>query len=254
MLDPSQPLLSLSHTDIFVRGGPSKGDVTRSEADVIVSSAGTDASMSDGVSAAILNVGGREILSALQAHRPLVPGDERRVLQASVWRVISRCMDLAQRASMASIAFPSLGMRDGGADRFETHSTMAAACLEAIRADTSLRRILFCFDWPPTAQTFRPAFLQQRLVRQALGLSVADAAERDELTQLLPKVFEQMLKMNAKVEQIQDVVQQLEKNPSTKVIKQIIGTYVEGNVTVDRGGKFVGGDDYSKTEVGDAGK
>jgi len=244
------PILRIGRTDFYIFAGLPEGDITQSGAEVLVSSAGTDATMSSGVSKAILQKGGEEILSGLRAHAPLTPGDvvitsagkikakniyhavvvgwgdKKRVLQASVWRAVSRCMELAQLTGMTSIAFPSLGTGKGGAERYETHSTMAAACLDTLRADSSLRRILFCFDYADTGQTFRTAFLQQRLIRQARGLAVADDTEQAQLTDNLAKLWPALLGLHVNVEKLAVLVEQLERNPSAAVINYHIGDII----------------------------
>ncbi len=250
MSEDSAPM-RVGHTEIVIRLGPEAGDITRVGADVLVSSEGTDAAMASGVSLAIHSAGGDEILHSLQTHQPLVPGDvvitsagdlpakniyhavvvgwgdKRLVLQASVWRAVTRCMELAQLTNMTSLAFPSLGTGTAAADRYETHSTMSAACLDSLRPDTSLRRIYFCFIDPDTGQNFRTALLQQRLIRQARGVSAANKGEQDQLKANLDRLWPAMLDLHVNVDKLAGLVTQLEHNPSP----QTINNYIVGNIT-----------------------
>jgi O-acetyl-ADP-ribose deacetylase (regulator of RNase III) len=271
MSDPAGPLLRIGRTDFFVRGGRLEGNILHSGAEVLVSSASTNAAMRGGVSLAILRKGGPTILDGLRAHKPLVPGDvvitnagdllakniyhavvvtwgeERRVLQATIWRAVNKCIALAQLSGVTSIAFPSLGTGAGKADRFETHSTMAAACFDALRADSSLRQILFCFDYADTAETFRRAFLQQRLIRQARGLLLDDATPPDQLSDTLQQLWPHLMNLQANVGQLSELVTRLEQNPAASVINYFVktegGAFIKGDVSVEKGGKFVGRDE-----------
>jgi len=246
--DQPEPLLRIGRTDIYVQEGRRQGNITRSDAEVLVSSCGTNATMRVGVSRAIWAKGGNDIVLDLRKYRPLVPGDvvittagnlpaksiyhavvlnwgqETRVLQAAIWRVVSRCMELAQLNGMSSIAFPSLGTGAGKAERFETHSTMAAACLDAIRPDSSLRKIIFCFNDPSTAETFRRAFLQQRLIRQTRGLVTENESEKIHLADNLSKIWPDLLDFNVNVKKLGELVKQLEQNPSATIINNYIAS------------------------------
>jgi len=129
---PAAPALLIGQTEFYILAGNQLGDVSRQTADVLVSSTGTDAWMRVGVSNAIRQRGGDDIEAQLRALLPFVPGDvvmttagtlpakyiyhgivvnwsdSRPVLQASVWRVVARCMTLAQNEGLTSIALPQL--------------------------------------------------------------------------------------------------------------------------------------------------
>lgn len=216
--------------------------------------------MRGGLARKVRAAAGRGIADELRACKPLTPGDvvitsagrlkakafyhaiisswsarqtgrreDQKVLQATLWRAVSRCLSLAQSKGMASLAFPSLGTGSGRADRFESHSTLAAACLEALQPDSSLQRILFCFDNLSTAEVFRTAFLQQRLIRQARGLAVRSEDERNQLSLNLQKLWRMLMKMNADVETLAAVVRALEQKPAASVINYTIGDIINSN-------------------------
>jgi O-acetyl-ADP-ribose deacetylase len=266
-----EPLIRIGKCEIFVLQGKEEGDILRSGAEVLVNSAGTFADMSgDGVSRAMLEAGGEEILTSLRAHRPLIPGDvvitsagklsakniyhavvvewgkkdpKHRVTQATIWRVMSRSLELAQLTNMSSIAFPSLGTGAGRAEKFETHSTMAAACLDSLQLNSSLRKIFFCFIWWDTANIFRSAFLQQQLIRQARGLLYDIPGEQEQLAADFHKIWPGILGIDTKIDVLIKLIQKLEEKPSAEVIYQFIstqgGAYIEGDVNTG-GGDFVG--------------
>jgi hypothetical protein len=116
-----------------------------------------------------------------------------------------------------------------------------------LRADSSLRRILFCFDYADTAETFRRAFLQQRLIRQARGLLLDDATPPDQLSDTLQQLWPHLMNLQANVGQLSELVTRLEQNPSSSVINYFVqmegGTFIKGDVNVNEGGKFVGRDE-----------
>jgi hypothetical protein len=69
MSDPSEPLLRIRRIDFFVHGGRLEGNILHSGAEVLVSSASSNAAMRGGVSLAILRKGGQSILEGLRAHK-----------------------------------------------------------------------------------------------------------------------------------------------------------------------------------------
>jgi O-acetyl-ADP-ribose deacetylase (regulator of RNase III) len=261
---PTEPLLTIGRTNIYVLKGPKTGDITKCGADVLVSSAGTGGTMSSGVSKAILDRGGSEIKEALSSHKPLIPGDvvitsagklaakniyhavvvswgdQRKVLQAAIWRAVSRCMELAQLTNMTSIAFPSLGTGSGKADRFETHSTMSAACLESLRSGGSLRSIHFCFDYRDTGQTFQKAFLQQQLIRQAHGLTMDDQADLGKLVESWQTVWPEVLGLGANLDRLAQLVTRLEQDPSARVVINV-GDIINSTASIGPWSVAVGG-------------
>jgi len=276
----SAPVSIIGRTEFSILAGKVQGDLLNSGADVLVIPADTGFVMRGGLAQKVKKVGGKGIADELRAHKPLSPGDvvitsagklkaknlyhavisswslkqkgrreDQKVLQATLWRAVSRCMSLAQLTGMSSIAFPSLGTGSGRADPFESHSTLAAACLDALQLDSSLQRILFCFDNPVTAETFRTAFLQQRLIRQTRGLAVRTQAEREELSANVEKVWRVMMKMNADVETLAALVRALEQKPSAAVINYNIGDIINSNaVAIGERARAV----VRKTKVDDA--
>lgn len=267
----SAPLSVIGRTEFSIRAGRVQGDFLNSGADVLVIPADTGFVMRGGVANKVKAAGGKGIADELRAHKPLSPGDvvitsagklkaknlyhavisswslrqkgqreELKVLQATLWRAVSRCLSLVQLTGMSSIAFPSMGTGSGKADRFESHSTMAAACLDALQPDSSLQRILFCFDNPDTAEIFRTAFLQQRLIRKMRGLTVRTQAEREELSANMGKVWRVMMKMDANVETLAALVRALEQKPSAAVINYNIGNIINSNaVAIGQGSQAV---------------
>lgn len=193
-----ETILTLGRTAFVV----SATNIAEYQADVLVNSAGTGTvgergSVGGTVSAALRAAGGSGIFEELMACEPLMPGDvivasagklqakyvyhsivvgwgdQKRVLQATIWRAVSKCIALAQLMGVSSIAFPSLGTGSGAADVWETHSTIAAACLDAFRSDGGLQRVCFCFLKPEESKVFHRAFYQQQLIRELRGLSVS---------------------------------------------------------------------------------
>lgn len=250
----------IGSAEFTVLAGRVAGDILQSGADVLVIPADTGFVMRGGLAQKVKAAGGRDIADELRKHKPLSPGDvvitgagslkarnlyhavisswsakqagrreEQKVLQATLWRAVSRCMSLVQMTGKSSIAFPSLGTGSGRADRFESHSTMAAACLDAFQPDSSLQRILFCFDNSDTANVFRAAFFQQRLIRQTRGLAVRSDDERSLLSANLQKMWRVMMKMDADVETLAAVVRALEQKPSAAVINYNIGDIINSN-------------------------
>jgi hypothetical protein len=176
------------------------------------------------------------------------------VLQAIIWRIVSRCVELAQLTGEASLAFPSLGTGAGKADRFETYSTMAAACLDSLRPDSSLRRVLFCFNKPETADIFRLAFLQQRLIRQARGLSGGDEAERAALDANLERLWPALAGLRVNVDKLAALVTALETTPSTQVANCYINNIINstGVVIGNHAQAIVGTDGQKNQEAGNS--
>jgi O-acetyl-ADP-ribose deacetylase (regulator of RNase III) len=264
----AEPLLTLGRIKIHLLEGYETGDITNCGADVLVSSAGTSGEMGGykTVAQTIREKGGDEIRKDLNRHMPLIPGDvvitsagklpakniyhavvvswkdEQRVLQATIWRVVSRCMDLAQLTNMTSIAFPSLGTGSGGADRFETYSTMAAACLGSLRQGSSLRDIYFCFTYEPSGETFRTAFLQQQLIRQAHGLTIDDQTGHASEMHPWEKFWAATSGIHANVDKLVELVTKLEQYPgATVIVNTDGGAYIVGDVKTN-GGDFVSRD------------
>jgi len=193
--------------------------------------------MSRGISKAIREKGGKAINDELKSHLPLSPGDvvittagdlparyvyhavvvgwgdERRVLQASIWRSVTLCMELSQLTRMRSIAFPSLGTGSGGADWFETHSTMAAAFLESLRPRSSLRDVYFCFTSVITAGTFRIAFNGQRVLQQTRGLTASTHGEGDRLGKLFEHMYSAVLRADANADKLGELADRFEQLP-----------------------------------------
>lgn len=256
----SEPLSIIGGAQFSILAGKAEGDILHSRADVMVIPADTGFVMRGGLAQKVKTAGGQRIADELRRHKPLSPGDvvitsagslqarnlyhavisswsakqagrreDQKVLQATLWRAVSRCLNLAQLSGMSSIAFPSLGTGSGRADRFESHSTMAAASLDALQPDSSLQRILFCFDNADTADTFRTAFLQQRLIRQTRRLAVHSDEERNLLSANLQKVWRVMMRMDANVETLAAVVWALEQKPSAAVINYTIGDIINSN-------------------------
>jgi O-acetyl-ADP-ribose deacetylase (regulator of RNase III) len=254
------PLSVIGRTEFWILAGRTQGNLLNSGADVLVIPADTGFVMRGAVASKVKAAGGAGIAAEVRAHKPLSPGDvvitsagklkaknlyhlvisswssrqpgqraEQKVLQATLWRAVSRCMSLAQLTGMSSLAIPSLGTGTGRADRFESHSTLAAACLDGLQPDSSLHRILFCFDNRETAEIFRTAFLQQRLIRQARELVVQGEGERGQLSANLQKVWRVMMKMNADVETLAALVRALEQRPAASVINYNIGNIVNSN-------------------------
>ncbi|MBK9094155.1 MAG: macro domain-containing protein [Anaerolineae bacterium] len=238
--------VQLGRVEIFVHAGRIDGDITRCGAEVLVSSAGTDGSMQSGVSAAIRVTGGDEIAAQLQKHKPLIPGtvvvtdagklagakyiyhavivgwgQERRVLQADVWRAVTTCMDIARLTGMSSIAFPSLGTLHGGADKFETHSTMAAACLQALGQGSRLRQVHFCFNYPPTAEVFKRAFLQQQLMRNIQALEKGQWHDQ-QLETDLAKLWPLLTDVRFGLRHLKELVSTLERTPNAQEARTLI--------------------------------
>ena len=107
------------------------GDITKSKADVIVSSDDAYISMGGGVSASILRAGGQEIiidsakkvpahvgdvvvttagrLQASYVFHAITIGDEKLAASAILQKTISRCFDLLEVLGLRSIAFPAIG-------------------------------------------------------------------------------------------------------------------------------------------------
>jgi O-acetyl-ADP-ribose deacetylase (regulator of RNase III) len=261
------PLLRLGRTEFCLLTGRQVGNIIHSGAEVLVSPADTNYVMRGRVANAIRQAGGHTIADELRKYKPLTPGDvaitgagelpaklvyhavvaswkdKYRLLQTTLWHAVNRCLTLAQMSGIRSIAFPSLGTGSAKADHFESHSTMAAACLDALQPDSSLQRILFCFTNPDTAEIFRAAFLQQQLIRLARGLAVSDQSERDQLAANLRKVWADLLGLNANVDKLARLVARLEETPSATVIKQYIkvGDISDStNIAIGHGAQAIG--------------
>jgi O-acetyl-ADP-ribose deacetylase (regulator of RNase III) len=260
---PGQELiLALGRTEFFVR----TGDIALSDADVLVNSSGTgsEEGLTRGtVSKAIRQAGGHLIFDELRAHEPLVPGDvivtgagtlkaryifhavvvgwsdEQRVLQATIWRAVSKSMALAQLMGVPSIALPALGTGSGGANRWETHSSIAAACLETFRTDSALRRILFCFLTPDESADFRRAFYQQQLVRELRGLC-GGGGEQGQLSAALGNLYKRLLEPASDIDEIKRVVEQTMQSSPRAVEYYIVSNYGSGSIAVGDGAQAAG--------------
>jgi O-acetyl-ADP-ribose deacetylase (regulator of RNase III) len=272
-----EPILKIGNCEITILEGLPDGDLIRSGADVIVNSAGTSGKMrksgdQESIASTILTKGGESIRKELQDHMPLIPGDvvitgvgripkppkniyhavvvewgsRQRVTQATIWRVVSRCMKLAQLTSMTSIAFPSLGTYSGGAERFETYSTMAAACLDSLRSGSSLRNIRFCFPYSKeSAAIFRSAFGQQQFIWQTRGLKFDAPAEQLQFAEILEKIGSKILGEGVSVEILEDLNKKVDKLLQDPTPKNTINIFGDIYKTVTASGDravAIGGD------------
>jgi O-acetyl-ADP-ribose deacetylase (regulator of RNase III) len=268
-------LLRVGYTDVYVTADIERGNIGTAETEVIVSSEGTDGAMMGGVSHSIRVRGGNSIRESLRAQMPFMPGEvvvtsagelsppvknvfhaivvgwgeERKVLQATIWRTARRCMTIAQSMGIKSIAFPSLGTGHGEAETFESLNTLAAACLDSLKRDSSIERLHFFFISPNQGKTFTRAFLQQRILRQTSGLGTSDTEERQRYTNNLAKVMPELLDIKADIGHLTTLVQELEKNPSVNIIENYVdtggGAYIEGDVNTE-GGNFIGRDQQTQ--------
>lgn len=262
-----EPLLRLDELEIYAI----EQDISLVDSEVIVSAAGTDANMRFGVSNKLRERGGDSIEAELREHIPLNPGsviethagtlsaqaiyhgvivgwgDEKRVLQATVWRVVSHCIRLAQEQNRKSIAFPSLGTGAGHAEALDTHSTMAAAVLDSLSSHTSLKQIRFCFIQPEMLESFKRALLQQQLVRQTQTIKTTGQEQKEQLSSELTQIWGKYLSIEARVAELSALVNTLEKNRSPSVINQFVGGthFTGGDFKIS--GDLVGGDKSTNT-------
>jgi O-acetyl-ADP-ribose deacetylase (regulator of RNase III) len=270
-VDQDDLLLRVGFTDVYVIADIERGNIGTAQTEVIVSSEGTDGAMMGGVSHSIRVRGGEGIRDSLRAQMPFMPGEvvvtsagglappvknifhaivvgwgeERKVLQATIWRTARRCMNIAQSMGVKSIAFPSLGTGHGEAETFESFNTLAAACLDSLRRDSPIERLQFFFISANQGQTFTRALLQQRILRQTSRLGAGDATERLRYADNLQKAMPELLDIKADIGHLTALVQALEVNPSVEIIEKYIdtggGAYIEGDVNTG-GGDFVGRD------------
>ncbi len=258
-----ETILTLGGTAFVV----SATDIAEYQADVLVNSAGTGTggergSVAGTVSAALHKAGGAGIFEELRAHEPLVQGDvivtaagslqakyiyhavvvgwvdQKRVLQATIWRAVSKCIALAQLMGVLSIAFPSLGTGSGAADVWETHSTIAAACLDAFRSDGHLQRVCFSFLNPEKSTVFRRAFYQQQLIRELRGLSVS-AGMPAELGAAFRILQEKLLVWDANINDLKRVVDSVQAGTRGETATYIVNNFGSGAVAVGNGAKAV---------------
>ena len=269
--DQTDFLFRVGYTDIFVTADLEKGNIATAQTEVIVSSEGTDGAMMGGVSHSIRVRGGESIRESLRAQMPFIPGDvvvtsagalsppvknifhaivvgwgdEKKVLQATIWRTARRCMNIAHSMGVKSIAFPSLGTGHGEAETFESFNTLAAACLDSLRRESPMEQLHFFFISSIQGQTFTRALLQQRILRQTSRLGAGDATERLRYANNLQKAMPELLDIKADIGHLTALVQALEVNPSVEIIEKYIdtggGAYIDGGVNTG-GGDFVGRD------------
>jgi O-acetyl-ADP-ribose deacetylase (regulator of RNase III) len=176
------------------------GDITTSEAEVVVSSDDTYLSMSGGVSEAIRSAAGPSLWTDTRKHAPASVGDvivstagalpARYVFHAvtlewnqpqmanTISRVTRRCMELANLLRGRSIAFPALGMGVAG----YTKETVASEMVDVITAELrgsphSMEVTIYLFPsaWTQTEVDFAP-FLE-RFSTQPEPMSVPSANE-----------------------------------------------------------------------------
>lgn len=259
-----ETIVTLGRTEFIV----CIGDIAQYQAEVLVSSTGTGSGGERGlipgtVTNAIRQAGGGSIFEELRAHEPLTPGDvvvtsagtlkaryvyhavvvgwrdEQVVLQATIWRAVSKCVALAQLMGLSSIVFPSLGTGSGRAGLWETHSTMASACLETFRTDGALRQVSFCFHKPEDSVVFRRAFYQQQLIRELRGLSVGDSASEG-LGTAVGNLYRRLLAPTANIDEISNIVKRAIDSSPTAIAYYIVSNYGSGAVAVGEGARAVG--------------
>lgn len=277
-----ETILTLGRTQFIVR----IGNLAQCEADVLVNSAGTSLGGERGiyprtVSSAIREAGGDGIFDELRVHEPLAPGDvvvtdpgnlraryvyhavvvgwrdQQLVLQATIWRAVSKAIALAQLMGLTSIAFPSLGTGSGRAQLWETHSTIAAACLDAFRTDGPLARVHFCFlDKRDESTIFRRAFYQQQLIRELRGLS-AGGGEYEQLGAAFGNLYQRLLTPTANIDEIKQVVQHAIENSPKAIAYYIVSNYGSGAIALGEGaraigerGVLIGGDNEGDIDTG----
>lgn len=276
-----ETILTLGRTEFIVH----IGDIAQCEADVLVNSAGSGSSergtFPNTVSWAIGRAAGRSVFTELRVHEPLALGDvvvtaagklkaryvyhavvvgwrdEQFVLQATVWRAVSKSVALAQLMGLTSIAFPSLGTGSGGANKWETYSTIAAACLDTFRNDGPLRRILFYLLSPDESVDFRRAFYQQHLTRELRGLS-AGSSEQEQLRAAFGNLYKRLLVPSADVDEIKRVVEHAVNSSPKAIAYYIVSNYGSGAIAVGEGaraagerGVIVGADNAGNISTGD---
>jgi O-acetyl-ADP-ribose deacetylase (regulator of RNase III) len=145
------------------------GDITKSKADVIVSSDDNYISMGGGVSASILRAGGQEIIIDAAKKAParvgdvvvttagrlpanyifhaITIGDEDLAPSAILQETISRCFDLLEVLGLHSIAFPAIGAGVAGFAYEDVAVEMANIITPRLLSSTSSIEVtVFLFD------------------------------------------------------------------------------------------------------------
>jgi O-acetyl-ADP-ribose deacetylase (regulator of RNase III) len=249
--------MHVGRTEFVILAGRVKGNLLKSGAAVLVVPADTGFVMRGSLARQVRAKGGPQIATQLRQSKPLLPGEvvmtgagqlpahkiyhavvsswtkTRKaraaaplVLQATIWQVVSRCVELAQLTREPSLAFPSLGTGSGQADPSETHATMTAACLDALRPDSSLQQVLFCFNSPQTADIFSRVFLQRRIIQQTHGLVVHGEREQAELSANLERLWPLMSNLAVKVDKLVALVETLDARPTVEEANYYIGNIV----------------------------
>jgi O-acetyl-ADP-ribose deacetylase (regulator of RNase III) len=161
------------------------GDITDSEADIVVSSDDTQLSMSGGVAAAIKRAAGASLWPDTRKQAPASVGDvvvttagalrARHIFHAvtlkwgeppvanAIHRATRRCMELATMLRARSIALPALGMGTAGYAKETVASEMVDVITAALRGspqpmDATI--YLYPRDWKQTEVEFAP-FLER---------------------------------------------------------------------------------------------
>ena len=92
-----------------------------------------------------------------------------------------------------------------------------------------LRQIHFCFNYSPTAEVFKRAFLQQQLMRNIQGLEMGPLHDQ-QLEADLSKLWPLLSDLRLDVGQLKGLVSKLELDPSPQAARMLIR-----NVVIDRG-------------------
>lgn len=189
------------------------GDITRVDADALVSSDDNYVTMSDGVARAILQATGEQIRQDVQKHQPIRMGDvvvtsagqlkaryifhvitidfDRMILMSdgNLREATQRCLALADALNVRSIAFPLLGSGARGFPKDQVAQHMLRAIADYISANTGLTQVLLVFYSRPGRND--ESYTQQ-LLHQAQRLA-AELSQRRRVSSLLGELHAALL-------------------------------------------------------------
>ena len=167
------------------------GDITESGAEVIVSSTGTMARLSNKLSRAVITAGGEEIRAQMRSLKPIpqgsiaittagrikdakyvfhtVPTSKERRGYADfrlIDKIVRRCIQLADLLELHSLAIPPLGSGRGRRKKDDVVRTILLAAVDSLQRCRSLERVIFATTNPETYQHFHNRIVVQIMLAQ----------------------------------------------------------------------------------------
>ena len=178
-------------------------NIENTEADVLVSSTGTSARLSNKISKSLVAAGGEEIRTQIQRLKPIAEGTiaitNAGQIQGSKYifhtvptssdigryadlklidKITRRCIQLADLLEVSSVAIPPLGSGRGRLKKDEVVRTILHAAVDSLQDCKSVERVIFAStDNPKTYQHYHNHIVVQLMLTQRAQAIVALLSE-----------------------------------------------------------------------------